>query len=62
MPKSFEYDAAGYPLFPCGSNDKMFSPTDLNRMQQIFEDCLAECGLSARCLRVPNWQSRWGAQ
>ncbi len=46
MSKSFEYDAAGYPVFPCGANSKMYSPTDLNRMQAIFDDCLQECGFS----------------
>ncbi len=47
MSKTFEYDAAGYPVFPCGSNTRMFSPDDLNRLQHIFEDCLAECGMKA---------------
>jgi len=47
MSKSFEYDAAGYPVFPCGSSTRMFGPDDLNRLQDIFEDCLAECGLNA---------------
>jgi hypothetical protein len=49
MSKSSEYDAAGYPLFPCGSNTKVFSPDDLNRLQEIFDDCLTECGLSRDC-------------
>jgi hypothetical protein len=47
MSKPFEYDAAGYPVFPCGPNTRMFSPDDLNRLQQIFDDCLAECGMKA---------------
>jgi hypothetical protein len=47
MSKSFEYDAAGYPVFPCGPNTRMFSPDDLKRLQQIFDDCLAECGMKA---------------
>lgn len=46
MSQSFEYDAAGYPVFPCGSDTRMFSPDDLNRLQHIFDDCLAEVGLN----------------
>jgi hypothetical protein len=46
MPMSCYYDAAGYPLFPCGSNPKVFSPTDLNRLQAIFDDCLRECSFT----------------
>lgn len=46
MSTSFQYDAAGYPVFPCGSNSRVFSPDDLNRMQHIFDDCLQECTFS----------------
>jgi len=43
---SLYYDAAGYPVFPCGSSTKVFSPDDLNRLQHIFDDCLHECNFS----------------
>ncbi|MBB3979636.1 hypothetical protein GGQ64_004880 [Rhizobium azooxidifex] len=37
------YDAAGDPVFPFA---RSFSPDDLNRLQQIFDDCLSECAFS----------------
>ncbi len=47
MSTSLEYDAAGCPVFPCGSSTRMFGPDDLNRLQEIFEDCLAECRINS---------------
>ncbi|MBD9375179.1 hypothetical protein IB238_21380 [Rhizobium sp. ARZ01] len=46
MSKSFTYDAAGYPISPCGCNHMMFGPDDLNALQHIFDDCLGECTFS----------------
>lgn len=50
MSQSFTYDAAGYPNFP-GSRkcDRVFSPDELNALQDIFDECLKECGFSRDC-------------
>lgn len=46
MTPSYDYDAAGYPVFPCGKFSKAFSPTDLSQMQAIFDDCMRECSFT----------------
>lgn len=43
---SINYDAAGYPMFPGGGEfNTQFGPDDLNRLQELFDDCLHQCHL-----------------
>lgn len=50
---SMHYDAAGYPMFPGGSElSTLFGPDDLTRLQQLFDGCLMECRLDRESQRA----------
>lgn len=50
---SMHYDAAGYPMFPGGREfETQFGPDDLNRLQELFDDCRDECHLAIDCERT----------